>query len=154
MVPGKPLYIDGVSYWIPDVKKLRSTIADTLGVHMSKSMMRELDRQSSEYENSIPEGATAVPSSDTSIGKMDTYESEKGKSSGKSHKNRDTSSKRRQTPDTGGASDTAPSTDTDSDYGHHDGEGYSTHNTGRGGASAPERNGPSGPAANDGGKTQ
>lgn len=154
MVPGKPLYIDGVSYWIPDVKKLRSTIADTLGVHMSKSMMKELDRQSSEYENSIPEGATAVPSSDTSIGKMDTYESEKGRSSGKSHKSHDTSSKRRQTPDTGGATDTAPSTDTDSDYGHHGTEGYSTYNTGRGGASAPERNGPSGPAANDGGKTQ
>ena len=35
MVPGKPLYIDGVSYWIPDLNKLRLTVADTLGVSLS-----------------------------------------------------------------------------------------------------------------------
>ena len=37
MVPGKPLYIDGVSYWIPDLQKLRTTLAETLGITLNAS---------------------------------------------------------------------------------------------------------------------
>lgn len=68
MVPGRPLYIDGISYWIPDITKLRQTLADTLDISMSSSMRSAMEKQSREYESSIPSGATAVPSSDTSIG--------------------------------------------------------------------------------------
>jgi LCP family protein required for cell wall assembly len=68
MVPGKPLYIQGVSYWIPDIKQLRHTLADTLGVTMNSSMTAAMERQADEYAHSIPANATAVPSSDTSVG--------------------------------------------------------------------------------------
>ena len=68
MIPGRPLYISGISYWIPDITKLRQTLADTLDITMSSSMRSAMEKVSREYENSIPAGATAVPSSDTSLG--------------------------------------------------------------------------------------
>lgn len=72
MVPGRPLYIDGISYWIPDINKLRIALADTLGVTLSRSMMNTLEKEAREYENSIPAGATEVPADDTSIGRAVT----------------------------------------------------------------------------------
>ena len=69
MVPGKPLYIDGVSYWIPDLNKLRLTVADTLGVSLSGKYKTKMEADIREYENSIPAGASEVPASDTSIGR-------------------------------------------------------------------------------------
>ena len=68
MVPGRPLYIEGISYWIPDISKLRSIIADTLGISISDSMRSTFERTAREYENSIPASATEVPAGDTSIG--------------------------------------------------------------------------------------
>lgn len=35
MVPGTPMYIDGISYWIPDIEKLRFAMSDTLGIEMN-----------------------------------------------------------------------------------------------------------------------
>ena len=32
MVPGYPLYIEDISYWIPDVEELRISVADALGI--------------------------------------------------------------------------------------------------------------------------
>ncbi len=68
MVPGRPLYIDGISYWIPDISKVRSTLADTLGITLSPSMRATMEREQREYENSIPFDATEIPAGDTSIG--------------------------------------------------------------------------------------
>ena len=68
MVPGKPLYIDEVSYWIPNIKELRQTLANTLGLNMNTSMTSSMERQILEYENSIPSTAKPVPATDTSIG--------------------------------------------------------------------------------------
>lgn len=53
MVPGKPLYIDGVSYWIPDLQKLRTTLAETLGITLNASEKAQLERTQHEYESSI-----------------------------------------------------------------------------------------------------
>ena len=72
MVPGRPLYIDGVSYWIPDVNKLRMALADTLGVTLSRTMMNDLEKEAREYENSIPADAKEVPPDDKSIGRAVT----------------------------------------------------------------------------------
>ena len=69
MVPGRPLYIDGVSYWIPNLEKLRSALADDLGVTLTGSARQSLERAAREYENSIPADATEVPAGDTSIGR-------------------------------------------------------------------------------------
>lgn len=87
MVPGRPLYISGVSYWIPDVEKLRTTLASTLGISLSSSAKANLERAAHEYENSIPANATEVPASDHSIGRMsDTRSSSSSSSSSSSRK--------------------------------------------------------------------
>ena len=72
MVPGRPLYISEISYWIPDIVKLRQTVANTLDIDVNASMRAAMERESHEYENSIPAGATEVPESDTSIGRVKT----------------------------------------------------------------------------------
>ncbi|MBQ7477867.1 MAG: LCP family protein [Selenomonadaceae bacterium] len=69
MVPGRPLYIEGISYWIPDITKMRSTVAETLGINVSSDLRSRFERTAREYEDSIPATATEVPESDTSIGK-------------------------------------------------------------------------------------
>lgn len=69
MVPGRPLYIDGISYWIPNILQLRRTLAETLDVNVSPSMRNAMERASVEYESSIPSSATEVPASDNSIGR-------------------------------------------------------------------------------------
>lgn len=68
MVPGRPLYIDGVSYWIPDLTKIRTTVAETLGVNMSAKVRSRMENDIKEYERSIPSTAREVPASDKSIG--------------------------------------------------------------------------------------
>lgn len=70
MVPGKPLYINGISYWIPDIAELRATLANTLGLHLSGRAQQEMQRAQQEYKDSIPATAKEVPASDTSIGKV------------------------------------------------------------------------------------
>lgn len=81
MVPGRPLYISGISYWIPDVEKLRTTLASTLGISLSSSAKANLERAAHEYENSIPANATEVPASDHSIGRMEGTKSSSSSSS-------------------------------------------------------------------------
>ena len=80
MVPGRPLYIDGISYWIPDLKELRTALADMLGITMSATDRSNMDRQESEYRSSIPANAKEVPASDTSIGRA-SHSTNKSKSS-------------------------------------------------------------------------
>ena len=76
MVLRPPLYIDGISYWIPDLNKLRNTVAETLGVSMSSKYKTRMEDDIREYEKSIPATAKEVPASDTSIGRSRTSESE------------------------------------------------------------------------------
>ncbi len=81
MVPGRPLYIDGISYWIPDISEMRFIIAEGLGIQVSSSMRSNFERAAREYENSIPSSATEIPESDNSIGKA--YSSPKSSSKDK-----------------------------------------------------------------------
>ena len=68
MVPGKPMYIKGISYWIPDVQELRSTIAKTLGINITGSARLGMERAAEEYKSSIPSDAKELPN-DSSIGR-------------------------------------------------------------------------------------
>lgn len=54
MVPGKPAYINDISYWLPDLMALRSHMANTLGVAMDERYVTASRREASEYETSIP----------------------------------------------------------------------------------------------------
>ena len=69
MVPGRPLYIDEVSYWIPDMAQLRRSMANSLGVTLTSSDRSRMERAVREYEDSIPADAVEVPEGDTSIGR-------------------------------------------------------------------------------------
>lgn len=106
MVPGKPLYIDGVSYWIPDLRKLRTTLADTLGIQLNASERALLDRAEHEYESSIPANATAAPATKSSSSKSSTQKStqssSKSQSSGstKSHSSSSTENQSRSSSQT------------------------------------------------------
>ncbi len=54
MVPGKPAYIDDISYWLPDVVALRKALAETLDVKMDDKVANAMKQQAVEYETSIP----------------------------------------------------------------------------------------------------
>ena len=54
MVPGKPAYIDDISYWIPDLIALRKHVAQTLGVTVDEKYVATTQRDATEYATSIP----------------------------------------------------------------------------------------------------
>ena len=61
MLPGKPMYIGGISYWLPDLSKLRTTIANTLDVQMTSNLRSAMEREMMEYESSVPDDAQEIP---------------------------------------------------------------------------------------------
>ncbi len=69
MVPGYPLYIDGISYWIPDVEELRFAMAAGLGVDVDSDMRKRVEKDASEYHESIPSTAGEIPADGENIGK-------------------------------------------------------------------------------------
>ena len=86
MVPGRPLYIDGVSYWIPDMAQLRRGMASALGVTLTNNDRTRMERAVQEYEDSIPAGATEIPEGDTSVGRAVSADEALGNSRKKSDK--------------------------------------------------------------------
>ena len=68
MVPGYPLYIDDISYWIPDVELLRISVADALGIQVDPNLRERFERDAREYRESIPSGARDVPEGQDRIG--------------------------------------------------------------------------------------
>ena len=115
MVPGRGLYIEGISYWIPDISKLRSTLADTLGVTMNSSMRSAMEKESRDYENSIPANAAPTPANDTSLGHMPASSESsktKKKTSSDSSSSRDTTATTRKEKPSAGDSGTGSTTPT------------------------------------------
>ncbi len=68
MVPGYPLYIDDISYWIPDVEEMRISVADALGIPVDPRLRERFERDAREYRDSIPSGARDVPEGEDNIG--------------------------------------------------------------------------------------
>lgn len=81
MVPGKPAYIDDVSYWLPDVMSLRRHVAQTLGVTMEEKYVATTQREVNEYETSIPKEMKVVetPKTTKSLNSEKTTTPEKPK---------------------------------------------------------------------------
>ena len=52
MVPGSPEYIDGVSYWIPDIAKMRRQMVEMQGVKISEKFNENTKKLEEEYKNS------------------------------------------------------------------------------------------------------
>ncbi len=59
-VPGEPVFIEGISYWIPDIVSLRSEVADVVGLSSNDRYMASAQRLASSYEQSLPEFAEEV----------------------------------------------------------------------------------------------
>lgn len=70
MLPGRPMYIGGISYWIPDLSKLRATVANTLDVRVSQDFMSATQREMLEYENSVPDDAQEIPMNESTRQKL------------------------------------------------------------------------------------
>ena len=108
MVPGRPLYINEVSYWIPDMSELRRGMADSLGVTLNADERSRMERAVRAYEDSIPAGATEIPADDTSVGRAvdaaDALESSRTKSRSKDSDER----RRTRTQDDDRSTDLAP----------------------------------------------
>lgn len=68
VVPGYPLYIDDISYWIPDVEEMRLSVVDALGIKVDPKIRERFERDAREYRDSIPSGARDVPAGDDNIG--------------------------------------------------------------------------------------
>jgi len=66
MVPGYPLYIEGVSYWIPDIEELQYAMASGLGVNVDSKLKTRVKRIADEYSESIPENIRNSRGSSTS----------------------------------------------------------------------------------------
>lgn len=54
IVPGKPAYIQEISYWLPDIAALREHIAQAQGIAMDDQYKATAKRLAAEYQNSIP----------------------------------------------------------------------------------------------------
>ena len=54
MVPGKPAYIDDISYWLPDISELRAYVAASQGMTADDKYFAEVKTTASQYERSIP----------------------------------------------------------------------------------------------------
>ena len=52
MVPGTPKYVDGISYWIPDIPKMRQQMAEMQGVKMSEKFRENTKKLEQDYKNS------------------------------------------------------------------------------------------------------
>ena len=52
MVPGDPKYIDGISYWIPDIPKMRQQMAEMQGVKITEKFNENTKKLEQEYNNS------------------------------------------------------------------------------------------------------
>ena len=60
MLPGKPVYIEGISYWVPDISKTRQILANILGIKINQSITTSIHEDNIEYEESIPDNAVEV----------------------------------------------------------------------------------------------
>ena len=77
MVPGKPVYIDGVSYWVPDIKKTRQMLADSLGISMSSSLTDSIHEDDAEYRDSLPDDAVEMSGEERAKQQMDSDSKER-----------------------------------------------------------------------------
>lgn len=59
-VPGLPEYIDGISYWIPDITDLRQQMAEMQGAQMTDRFRRGAERMEAEYVRNLERAKQAI----------------------------------------------------------------------------------------------
>lgn len=56
MVPGRPAYIEDVSYWIPDITDLRELLVSELGLTLSDAARERAESDEADYMAALPAG--------------------------------------------------------------------------------------------------
>lgn len=64
MVPGKPAYIEDISYWIPDIAKTRQLIAQNMDITLDDAAQKDTEQTITQYEKSLPKGLKMGNNSD------------------------------------------------------------------------------------------
>lgn len=74
MVPGSPAYLEDISYWLPDIMKLRQLVASQMDTELADSALESAQVLVKEYEDSLPKGITVMAE------KSDTAQTKSSKS--------------------------------------------------------------------------
>lgn len=77
MLPGSPAYINDVSYWLPDIKKLREDVASMLGIDMTQAMQDNADTAAEDYKESLPKGLKVLNDANTDVADTNANEDKK-----------------------------------------------------------------------------
>ncbi len=78
MVSGRPVYIDGISFWLPDIAAMRQQIAEIQGIATDDNYMAATRSLANEYENAVPketklaEAPPALPNTPSTANKQST----------------------------------------------------------------------------------
>jgi LCP family protein required for cell wall assembly len=65
MVAGRPIYIDDISYWVPDIVTMRKQVAQIEGVTIDDQYLAAAQSLASEYEASVPKETKVANVSNT-----------------------------------------------------------------------------------------
>ena len=57
MVPGEPVYLNNVSYWMPNVEALREQMANEMGIMLDAQHKAKNRQEAAAYNKSLPSGA-------------------------------------------------------------------------------------------------
>ena len=60
MVPGEPVYIDEISYWVPDMTDLRAQMVEMQGATMSDKYRMAAEKFEAEYKKVVPDDELEV----------------------------------------------------------------------------------------------
>lgn len=82
MLPGRPAYLDSISYWLPDIRRARLQLADAMGIEPSVTYISHAATDSADYEAELPKGFS-VPDIITSV-QAGSYKDKKQENKGKS----------------------------------------------------------------------
>ncbi len=69
MVPGSPAYLEDISYWLPDIMKLRQLVASQMNTQLADSALESAQVLVKEYEASLPKGITVMSDKTEAKGK-------------------------------------------------------------------------------------
>lgn len=64
MVPGSPAYLEDISYWLPDIMKLRRMVAEEMNTELADTALESAEALVKEYEGSLPNGITVMAEKD------------------------------------------------------------------------------------------
>lgn len=63
MVPGRPAYLEDVSYWLPDIMGLRTLVSRQMGAELADKALANAEKVREQYDESLPKGLTVMAES-------------------------------------------------------------------------------------------